>query len=278
MQLTLEHAKQALQAQPFSKLVGTEIVAFSPAHSELRIPITDSLRQQHGFVHGGVLAYAADNALTFAGGAALGPAVVTSEFKINYLRPGQGEALVVRANVVYAGKSQAVCRCEVYSVTAEGEVVGVVAFLILRSSHMVSHHLRTYAVVSLMMLLLGSMFVAGCGPNALISSVEWKDEVGGTLSYAPKQGTRFLVVDMNLPAGDMNVVQDVVVINESGARFAAVGILFPDIGEAMMGNSQTKLGKDQILRIVFDIPDSGLIRPLKLQYKGGEPVPLTLPK
>ena len=67
MQPTLEHAKQALLAQPFSKLLGAQVVAFSPTHSELRIPITDSLRQQHGFVHGGVLACAADNALTFAG-------------------------------------------------------------------------------------------------------------------------------------------------------------------------------------------------------------------
>jgi len=75
--------------------------------------------QQHGFVHGGVISYAADNALTYAGGSALGPGVVTSEFKINYLRPAKGDFIVARATVIHAGKNQAVCRCDVY-VSSEG--------------------------------------------------------------------------------------------------------------------------------------------------------------
>ena len=73
------------------------------------------LKQQHGFVHGGVISYAADNVLTFAGGGALGTGVVTSEFKINYLRPAWGEALVARAEVVHCGRTQAVCRCDIFS-------------------------------------------------------------------------------------------------------------------------------------------------------------------
>ena len=38
---------------------------------------------------------------------------MTSEFKINYVRPAMGDFIVARATVVHAGKSQAVCRCEV---------------------------------------------------------------------------------------------------------------------------------------------------------------------
>ncbi len=127
MHLSLDRAKQVLHSQPFSRLVGAEIVAFSEGHAELRVAITEALLQQHGFVHGGVVSYAADNALTFAGGAALGPAVVTSEFKINFLRPAKGDSLVARASVLHAGKSQAVCRCEVFSVSADGEKLCAVA-------------------------------------------------------------------------------------------------------------------------------------------------------
>jgi uncharacterized protein (TIGR00369 family) len=47
--------------------------------------------------------------------------VVTSEYKINYLRPALGESLIARATVLYAGKSQAVCRCDVLAVTAGAE-------------------------------------------------------------------------------------------------------------------------------------------------------------
>lgn len=70
---------------------------------------------------------AADNALTFAGGSIPGPAVVTSEFKINYVRPGGGNALMARANVIHAGKTQAACRREVFSLSDVGEVLCAVA-------------------------------------------------------------------------------------------------------------------------------------------------------
>ena len=116
----LQLGKEAVASQPFSVLVGAELTGFSPGRAELTIRITPQLKQQHGFVHGGVISYAADNALTAAGGSVLGPAVVTSEYKINYLRPAVGTILIARATVVYSSKTQAVCRCDVF-VVSEGE-------------------------------------------------------------------------------------------------------------------------------------------------------------
>jgi uncharacterized protein (TIGR00369 family) len=112
-----ELGKEVLASQPFSKVFGAELRTFSPGHVELAIPITSQLKQQHGFVHGGVISYAADNALTFVGGSVLGPTVVTSEYKINYLRPAIGEELVAKATVVYSGQTQAVCRCDLFVVS-----------------------------------------------------------------------------------------------------------------------------------------------------------------
>jgi uncharacterized protein (TIGR00369 family) len=119
--------EQALASQPFSRLIGAELLSFTPGRVELKVPITDSLNQQHGFVHGGVISYMADNALTFAGGSELGPAVVTSEYKINFLRPAMGSALIARASVVYSGRTQAVCRGEVFAVKGEKECLCAVA-------------------------------------------------------------------------------------------------------------------------------------------------------
>jgi uncharacterized protein (TIGR00369 family) len=132
MENMLEMGRRVLGSQPFSVLLGTELVSFGDGAAELKIPITPQMKQQHGFVHGGVISYAADNALTFAGGSALGPGVVTSEFKINYVRPARGEFLVARATVVHAGANQAVCRCDIYAsdggierlcATAQGTIV-----------------------------------------------------------------------------------------------------------------------------------------------------------
>lgn len=119
--------RRVLAAQPFSQVVGAVLARFDPEGTELRIPIGDALKQQHGFVHGGVLSYAADNALTFAGGAALGTGVVTSEYKINYVRPALGDEIVARASAVHAGKSQAVCRCDVFVVNDGKEALCAIA-------------------------------------------------------------------------------------------------------------------------------------------------------
>lgn len=103
-----------LAAQPFSALLGAELQVLEPGRCELHVPIGPQILQQHGFVHGGVVGYAADNALTYAGGSAMGVPVLTSEFKINYVRPALGERLIARAHAVHAGRAQAVCRCDVF--------------------------------------------------------------------------------------------------------------------------------------------------------------------
>jgi uncharacterized protein (TIGR00369 family) len=119
----LELARQILRSQPFSLLLGAEIEACSTGMVDLRIRVRPDLLQQNGFVHGGVLSYAADNALTFAGGSVLGPAVVTSEFKINYFKPAVGDFLIARAALVHQGKTQAVCRCDLFVRTGAEETL-----------------------------------------------------------------------------------------------------------------------------------------------------------
>ena len=117
----LSRGSKILASQPFSVPLGAELVEFSPGAAAPKIPIRTELMQQHGFVHGGVVAYAADNALTFAGGSVLGTAVVTAEYKINFVRPAAGKFAIARATVIHAGKNEAVCRCEVYASGGNGE-------------------------------------------------------------------------------------------------------------------------------------------------------------
>lgn len=114
----LQMGRAILAQQPFSGLLGAELTALSPGQVELQLPLRDELKQQHGFAHGGVVSYLADNALTYAGGTAMQVPVVTSEFKINYVRPAVGERLIVRARAEAVGQSQAVCRCEVFALSA----------------------------------------------------------------------------------------------------------------------------------------------------------------
>ncbi len=116
----LAMGREILGQQAFSQLLGTELTALSAGKVQLELPLTEQLKQQNGFAHGGVISYLADNALTYAGGTAMQQPVLTSEFKINYVRPGIGERLIARASAEAVSKSQAVCRCEIYAV-ADGQ-------------------------------------------------------------------------------------------------------------------------------------------------------------
>lgn len=119
MNALLQLGQDILQNQSFSQLLGTQLDRFEPGQAVLSLVIRDELKQQHGFLHGGVVSYLADNALTYAGGSVLGDSL-TVEYKINYLRPAIGERLIARASVLSAGKRQAVCQCEVFAL-ANGE-------------------------------------------------------------------------------------------------------------------------------------------------------------
>jgi uncharacterized protein (TIGR00369 family) len=120
LDLDLASAQRVLASQPFSVLLGTRVVAFGDGAVTLELDARDDLRQQNGFLHGGVLAYAADNALTFAAGSAVGPRVLTAGFTVDYLRPHSGRVLRAHATVVRAGRRRVVCRCDLYSVDEAG--------------------------------------------------------------------------------------------------------------------------------------------------------------
>ncbi|MFC9837941.1 PaaI family thioesterase [Rhodococcus sp. NPDC127530] len=121
--LTADTAQAVLEAQPFSVLVGARMTQFGEGGVTLEIPVRDELRQQNGFVHGGVLSYAADNALTFAAGTVLGANIMTAGFTITYLRPAQGVLLRADARADASTRRQALCRCDIYAVQDDGSEV-----------------------------------------------------------------------------------------------------------------------------------------------------------
>lgn len=115
MEDMLEFGRSVLATQPFCNLLGIELVQFEAGKAELRLVLKPEHLQQHGFAHGGIVAMMADSALAYAGGSKLGDSV-TLEFKLNMIRPAIGETLIARGEALSVGKTQAVCRCEIFSV------------------------------------------------------------------------------------------------------------------------------------------------------------------
>lgn len=115
-----------LSSQPFSLLLGAELLSLSEGGAEMSLDVRNDLKQSYGFVHGGVISYLADNCLTFAGATILGHCV-TSEYKINYVTPAIGEKLVAKSTVVSFSLRQAVCDCKIYVVKNQSSILVAIA-------------------------------------------------------------------------------------------------------------------------------------------------------
>lgn len=123
---SLLQAQRVLDDQPFSAMLGTRITRYDDQGVVLELEVRPEHLQQHGYVHGGVLCYLADNAQTFAGGQVLGPAVLTAGVSLTYLRPAQGDALIARASVQARTSRTAATAVEICVVRQDREYVSAV--------------------------------------------------------------------------------------------------------------------------------------------------------
>src|SRR3954454_3468241 len=91
---------EAVTSRPgYTSAIGTEVLDAKKGQVSLRVAKRPDLLQFSGFFHGGVIAGLADHP---AGGAArtlmpAGRIAVTIEFKINFLSPANGDAIIARA-------------------------------------------------------------------------------------------------------------------------------------------------------------------------------------
>lgn len=104
---------RSVEASPFAKFLGIEIVRCWDGEAELVMPVRPDLTQHRGTVHGGVLGSLADNVCGYAIASRTGP-VVTAGYTIHLLAPVQGDKVRAVGRVVRAGKRQAVAASDLY--------------------------------------------------------------------------------------------------------------------------------------------------------------------
>ena len=112
----VERVTRVLTEQPFSMLVGAKVGRVERGRAELTVENRPDLTQNNGFIHGGVIGYLADNASGCAASTMLpegAVSLVTSEYKLNLLRPATGTRAISRGEVVKAGRRQCVVETRV---------------------------------------------------------------------------------------------------------------------------------------------------------------------
>jgi len=119
-----DRVREIFYSANFVRDLDIRLDKFGEGICETSMVVQERMRQQHGFVHGGVIATLADHT---AGGAARSVSgekdVLTVEFKINYLRPALGDRLRCTAMVLRGGKTVIVAEALVYASNAGKETL-----------------------------------------------------------------------------------------------------------------------------------------------------------
>lgn len=110
--------RASFRRQGVMALIGADLSDLQPGRCEIRLPHRPDLCQQHGYFHAGIVATIVDSAGGYAGFTLMpaGSSVLTVEYKLNMLAPGDGELLIAIGEVVKPGKNLVITRGDVYVV------------------------------------------------------------------------------------------------------------------------------------------------------------------
>src|SRR5918993_1956806 len=112
-----QRIRQSFAKQGLMTTVGA--ILDSVAHGAVDISMRPhpGISQQHGFVHAGAVSAIADSAAGYAALTLMPPGrgVLTTEFKINFVAPADGDRIVARGKVVKAGRTLTLAQSEVFA-------------------------------------------------------------------------------------------------------------------------------------------------------------------
>ena len=107
--------RESFGKQTAMQTLGAVINRVAPGEVEIEMPYRADLAQQHGFIHGGIVTAIVDSACGYAAFSLSAPetAVLTVEYKVNFVAPAKGNLLLARGEVVRPGATITVCKGDV---------------------------------------------------------------------------------------------------------------------------------------------------------------------
>ena len=109
-----DRVRASFDRQKIMMLIGAQLVRLAPGECEIHLPFKPELSQQHGYYHGGIIGTIADSAGGYAAFTLMprDASVLTVEYKMNLLAPGDGELLIARGSVLKAGRTLVVAQVD----------------------------------------------------------------------------------------------------------------------------------------------------------------------
>src|SRR5262249_57984278 len=115
-QCCMERIRESFERQGFMRTLGAVLESVEPGTVTITCAFAEGLTQQHGLLHGGVVASLVDVACGYAA-LSMMPSdreVLTVEFKVHFLKPAKTERVVAVGQVVQAGRTLTVCEGSVF--------------------------------------------------------------------------------------------------------------------------------------------------------------------
>jgi uncharacterized protein (TIGR00369 family) len=116
--------RESFSKQHAMATIGASLIRVEAGHVEIELPYQESLTQQHGFLHAGVVTAVLDSSCGYAAFTLMPPGagVLSVEFKVNLLAPAKGDILVARGRVLRPGRTITVCQADGFMRTGTREV------------------------------------------------------------------------------------------------------------------------------------------------------------
>ena len=132
-----QRVQQSFARQGVMVLLGASLSRIAPGECEIRLPYRADITQQHGYFHGGIIGTIADSAGGYAAYTLMphDSSVLTVEYKMNLLAPGDGDLLVARGAVLKPGRSLVVTRVDAVVVKAGKETLCATLLQTLMTMH-----------------------------------------------------------------------------------------------------------------------------------------------
>jgi uncharacterized protein (TIGR00369 family) len=117
-----ERVRASFARQRVMTTIGATLTSVAPGEVVIELPFREDLTQQHGFLHAGIVAAIVDSACGFAAFTLMprDAAVLTAEYKVNFLAPAAGRRFVAYGRVTKAGRTLTVTAGDVVAETDAG--------------------------------------------------------------------------------------------------------------------------------------------------------------
>ncbi|MGC8603474.1 MAG: PaaI family thioesterase [Desulfomonilaceae bacterium] len=126
-----DRVRSSFNRQQIMKTIGAKMTHVAPGEVHIELTFSETLTQQHGYLHAGTVTIIVDSACGYAAYTLMPPfsEVLTVEYKVNFLHPAMGERFVATGRVIKPGRTLTVCSGDVFaygSQNVEGKLIATI--------------------------------------------------------------------------------------------------------------------------------------------------------